>query len=75
MGGTAVVVGDGVVQIATDGGAVAAGCPAGQIAAADEVGQRPRWCVTGLGNGAHRRDHRQMFCRRGEFTQHLGGDQ
>ncbi len=40
MGGAAVAVRDGVVEVAAWRGLVAAGEAAGQIAAADEVGQR-----------------------------------
>ena len=41
MGGPAVGIGDGVIQVAARSGLVAAGEAAGQVAATDEVGQRP----------------------------------
>ena len=63
MGGPALGVGDGVVEVAVDRGVVAAGKATGQIAAAHEIGQRCRghisrlgWASPGCTNGTSRAD-------------------
>ena len=68
MGGPAVGVSDGVVDVAVNRGPIATGEPARQIPAADKVGQRLRRDVAGFGCRIGRMHHQAAQyekCREG----------
>ena len=75
MGGPAVGVGDGVVDVAVHRGPIATGEPARQIPAADKVGQRLRRNVAGFGCRIGRMHQWPEFGRTSKFGDQFGGDE
>lgn len=72
MGGTAIAMGHGVVDIALGGGPVAARGPAGEIAGPHEIRQWPRRQVSGF--CGHRGGNRLQLGRFRQLADNLGRD-
>ena len=75
MGGPAVGVGDGVVEVAVESRTIAAGPPAGQISASHELGEFLRRHISRLGRGIDRVDQGHQVGVGGQLGNKFGRDQ